>query len=203
MHHSRRIFFSFDHRDATAAAHYHELKQWLEDVHTGLESWTTADLERELEFEEPATRRSRLVDHIVHSDYVIAIIGDSPIDSESMDFQALNTAAWMKRPLIATNANQHRDIDRRHFPELLADQLILHIPLEGQVITHALETWRDESFRLRTMGQNGPVHYKDDIYELIENGPEPLRTFQPTTNATPDTVSISETETPWSATAAA
>lgn len=199
MNQEKRVFFSLNHdRDA---ALYRELLQWLTLNGIAINPWTTIDFERDNRSEDERQRQTQIVDQVVNSDYAVVIVGDSPIDPESVDIQALNAASWMKRPIIALNVNQLKDIDRDHFPQLMADQLVLHLPMEGQVFKHALESWKDEAFRVRTMGQSGPVHYSHDIYALIEQSHEAACPFV----ASADKPSQTETDahTPWSQSAAA
>ncbi len=177
MNSEKRVFFSLNHD--TDASLYRELLQWLNDSRIAIDPWTTVDFERSSFAEDDRQRQMEIVDQVVNSDYVVVIVGDSSIDPESIDIQALNAAAWMKRPIIALNINQLKDIDRDHFPELMSDQLVLHLPMEGQVFKHALESWKDEAFRVRTMGQSGPVHYSHDIYALIEQSHESAHPFVP------------------------
>ncbi|MBT5704812.1 MAG: hypothetical protein HOI66_00735, partial [Verrucomicrobia bacterium] len=180
---------------------YRDLLRWLATNGVEVNPWTTLDFEREAQFGDVSYRQSDLVDQIVNSDYVVVIAGESSIDPEGLDTQALNTAAWMKRPIIALNINQLKAIDHDHFPSLIADQLVLHIPMEGLTIKHALETWKDEAFRVRTMGQIGPVHYSSDVYTLIEERAEEPHPFE-SQSITPGS-NQAETDSPWSQSAAA
>ena len=172
----KQVFFSLNHK--TDALLYQELVEWLSENHVAINPWTTADFETEGNFNSEKERQSRLIDQVVNSSYAVVIVGEEAIDPESIDIQALNAAAWMKRPTIALNINQLRDIDRDHFPQLIMDQLVLHIPMEGQIVKYALESWKDESFKVRTMGQTGPVHYANDIYDLIDGGSSPVHRFE-------------------------
>ncbi len=175
MNSEKRVFFSLNHEADTAL--YQELLQWLHLNDVAINPWTSADFPDTSRDTGGRQQQTDLVDNVVNSDYVVVIVGDSPIDPESTDIQALNAAAWMKRPIIALNINQIKDIDREHFPELMSEQLVLHLPMEGQVFKHALESWKDEAFRVRTMGQTGPVHYSRDIYDLIERNYETAHPF--------------------------
>ena len=175
MNSEKRVFFSLNHEADTAL--YQELLQWLHLNDVAINPWTSADFPDASRDTGGRPQQTDLVDNVVNSDYVVVIVGDSPIDPESTDIQALNAAAWMKRPIIALNINQIKDIDREHFPELMSEQLVLHLPMEGQVFKHALESWKDEAFRVRTMGQTGPVHYSRDIYDLIERNYETAHPF--------------------------
>ena len=199
MNHEKRVFFSLNH-DVDASL-YRDLLRWLATNGVEVNPWTTLDFEREAQFGDVSYRQSDLVDQIVNSDYVVVIAGESSIDPEGLDTQALNTAAWMKRPIIALNINQLKAIDHDHFPSLIADQLVLHIPMEGLTIKHALETWKDEAFRVRTMGQIGPVHYSSDVYTLIEERAEEPHPFE-SQSITPGS-NQAETDSPWSQSAAA
>ena len=199
MNNEKRVFFSLNHEaDATP---YRNLLRWLSMNNVEISPWTTADFSREAQFGGDSPHQPDLVDQVVNSDYVVVIVGDSQIDPEGLDTQALNAAAWMKRPIIALNINQLKDIDNDRFPKLIADQLVLHIPMEGQAIKHALQSWRDEAFRVRTMGQVGPVHYTSDIYSLIEEDSEPTHSFKP--EPAVSVVDQPETESQWSRSAAA
>lgn len=174
---SKQVFFSLNHQVDKGL--YRQLLQWLALNQVDIDPWTTEDLRREDHMASSVDTQNDLIQKVANSDYVVLIVGETGIEPESQEFKVLNAAAWMKRPLIALNVNQLRDIDRGRFPSLIADQLVLHIPMEGQAIKHALESWRDEAFRVRTMGQIGPVHYTNEIYQLIEETCDDLHEFVP------------------------
>ena len=199
MNHEKRVFFSLNH-DVDASL-YRNLLRWLAINGVEIDPWTTVDFEREAQFGDASNRQSDLVNQIVNSDYVVVIVGKSSIDPEGLDTQALNTAAWMKRPTIAVNINQLKDIDHDRFPSLIADQLVLHIPMEGETIKHALESWKDEAFRARTMGQIGPVHYSSEVFNQIEERTEAPHPFEE--QAITPVYDQTESKSPWSQSAAA
>ena len=172
----KQVFFSLNHASDTPI--YQDLLAWFTQNHVAVTPWTTADFESNGTFSDEKERQALLIDQVANSSYAVVIVGEKSIDPESIDVQALNAAAWMKRPIIALNINQLKDIDRDRFPQLLMDQLVLHLPMEGQVVKYALESWKDESFKVRTMGQTGPVHYSNDIYDLIEGGTNPVHRFE-------------------------
>lgn len=181
---SKQVFFSLNHQVDKGL--YRQLLHWLALNQVEVDPWTTEDLERQGHFGASNDAQNELIQKVANSDYILLIVGETGIEPESPEFKVLNAAAWMKRPIIALNVNQLRDIDRARFPSLIADQLILHIPMEGQAIRHALESWRDEAFRVRTMGQIGPVHYTNEIYQLIEETCEDLHEFAPEADTTPE-----------------
>ena len=194
MQRTKRIFFSVDqdrHREI-----YRELLAWLNQNDTPIDPWTTQDIAEDAASGTPSIEHNRLVDHIVHSDYVMLLVGDASLDPEGIETKALNTAAWLKRPIVALNLNQSRTVDREHFPSLIQEQLVLHIPMEGQVIRHALETWRDEAFKLRTMGHGGPVHYPSEIYALLERQSLPTHEFSRSPSA--ESPAPSDEKSAWS-----
>lgn len=201
MQRIKRVFFSVDQERYRGI--YRELLAWLNQNDAPVEPWTTQDLTREAASDAPDIEHNRLVDHIVNSDYVMLLVGESSMDPEGLETKALNTAAWLKRPIVALNLNQSRSVDREHFPSLIDEQLVLHIPMEGQVIRHALETWRDEAFKLRSMGHGGPVHYPSEIYSLLERQSLPTHEFSPNPKTKNEPTTPTEDKSAWSHTAAA
>tara|TARA_A100001037_G_scaffold300171_1_gene327171 strand:+ start:1286 stop:1927 length:642 start_codon:yes stop_codon:yes gene_type:complete len=176
MNRAKRVFFSLNHD--TDYGVYQEMLAWLSTEGIEVKPWTTTELSHASRDADRHESNAHLIEQVIRSDYVVVIVGNTQIDAESVDTRALNTAAWMKRPMIALNINQRCDIDEKRFPSLIADQLILHIPMEGQTFNHALESWRDEAFRFRAMGQIGPAHYTEEIYSLIEKTKSPLHRFE-------------------------
>ena len=109
MNRAKRVLFSLNHD--TDYGVYQEMLAWLSTEGIEVKPWTTTELSHASRDADRHESNAHLIEQVIRSDYVVVIVGNTQIDAESVDTQALNAAAWMKRPMITLNINQRCDID--------------------------------------------------------------------------------------------
>ena len=112
-------------------------------------------------------QRARLAERIAHEEYVLLLAGENTARLSGLGRQALLLALYMKRPIIVVNLDGCRHCDPSRLPSELDDRLILCISSELPVLEFALDSWRDESFRLLSMGQSHAAVYPSNLYETL------------------------------------
>lgn len=108
-----------------------------------------------------------LVERMAHGDYVMLLAGEKTSGLSGMGLQALLTGLYMRRPIIVVNLDGCRHCDPSRLPRELEQRLFLCISSEFPVLQHALESWRDEAFRLSSMDQTHAAVYPPEMYQTL------------------------------------
>ena len=118
--------------------------------------------------------RAALVERVAHDEYVLLLVGNHTSRMAGRALLGLCTGLLLRRPIIAVNLDGSRSWDATRAPEDLEGHLVLSISSELPVLEYALDSWRDEYFRLRSMDRRGAVVYPNDLYEtlLANTGPD-------------------------------
>ena len=112
-------------------------------------------------------QRAALADRVSHEEYILLLAGENTSKLSGVGRQALMLALYMRRPIIVVNLDGGRHCDPSRLPGELDGRLILCISSELPVLEFALDSWRDESFRLSSMGQTHAAVYPNDLYETL------------------------------------
>ena len=108
-----------------------------------------------------------LVERLADEDYVMLLAGEKTSGLSGMGLQALLTGLYMRRPIIVVNLDGCRHCDPSRLPAELERRLFLCISSEFPVLEYALDSWRDEAFRLSSMDQTHAAVYPSEMYQTL------------------------------------
>ncbi len=146
---------------------FHRLQDYGMSVSSRFSFNEIVDELQPLSGSELEARQDGVFERFSREEYVILLVGQRTGQMRGRGVQALSVALYMKRPVIVVNLDGNRSWDPQKVPSLLEERLVLCVGPDVPVLEHALETWRDESFRLHTMGREGAVVYGSDLYDAL------------------------------------
>ena len=126
-----------------------------------LHPWSTDEL---------TGRRGSILERISNEEYIMLLAGENTARMAGTGLQAIRTALYMRRPIIAVNLDGSRCCNYSNLPKELDDRLVLCISSEFPVLEYALDSWRDEAFRLNTMDRAHAAVYSDEFYTALLQG---------------------------------
>lgn len=111
--------------------------------------------------------RENLTERMAHEDYIMLLAGENTSRLSGQGLQALLIGLYMRRPVIVVNLDGCRHCDPSKLPAVLEGRLFLCISSEFPVLEYALDSWRDESFRLTSMEKVHAAVYPSDLYDTL------------------------------------
>ena len=114
-----------------------------------------------------ARLRPLSIERMSHCDYLMVLAGDRTSQLAGSGLQAVLSALYMRRPVIVVNLDGERHCDPTRLPLVLEGKLFLCISSELPILDYALDSWRDEAYRLLTMNQSYAAVYPDELYSTV------------------------------------
>lgn len=109
----------------------------------------------------------KLVEQLADEEYVMLLAGERTAELRGTGLRALLTGLYMRRPIIVVNLDGCRHCDPSRLPAELERRLFLCISSEFPVLEYALDSWRDEAFRLSSMDQTHAAVYPPEMYQTL------------------------------------
>jgi hypothetical protein len=122
---------------------------------------------RPLTVEELDGLNESLLERMAHEDYILLLSGENTSRLAGRGLHALVTGLYMRCPVIVMNLNGCRHCEPSRLPAELENRLFLCISPEFPVLKYALDSWREESFRLISLEKNQATAYPSSLYEAL------------------------------------
>lgn len=112
--------------------------------------------------------KSFLKPRMEKSGSVLVLIGESTKHLYKYIRWELELALSLKKPIIAVNLNDKRQIDMDRCPAIIRDECVIHISYERDVMRYAMEHW-PSGYRSLTLEQKngGWRYYSDETYKNL------------------------------------
>jgi hypothetical protein len=107
-----------------------------------------------------------LRERMQQSSAVVLILGEKTKNLHKFVRWELELALELGRPIIVTNLNEKREIDRDLCPAIIKDACAVHVPFKLVAVKNALDAWPASFRRLDAAAKKaGPRHYAAEIYK--------------------------------------
>ena len=93
----------------------------------------------------------------------VVLIGESTRYLEFVKWE-ITQALRLQGPIIGVNLNGLRFQDRNRCPDILREELAVHISFNALILQYALETWPEYHASFRQQGKSGPYYYEQSHY---------------------------------------
>lgn len=112
----------------------------------------------------PEAIKASLRERMNNSKIFVLLVGENTRNLRLYVPYEIEIALKANLPIIIVNLNKNRRFDSTLCPNLIAEELAIHIPYELKPIQFAIDNWPEAHARHLQKGESGPYYYSDEVY---------------------------------------
>ena len=146
---------------------YNQMKSWTQDDSSLFQFHNDCHMNPLLAGSPDRKIRQRIKDRLNDTDVFVILIGQNTRNANKFTQLEMEQAVALKLPIIAMNLNGSRTRDKDLCPDVIYDELALHICYDVRAFRYALAHWPERQRELRAERDTGPFNYGSGTYRRI------------------------------------
>lgn len=154
--------------DADSDIRYYRLMTaWKQSDHTDFDFYNAHDLTNIWQHSTEETIKRSLRERLVNTKVFVLLVGEKTQYLHKFVRWEIEQAQKMGLPVIVVNLNGKRGIDTNNCPQILKNDLALHVSFNAKIIQKALEEWESFHKKYKQEQKSGPFHYNENTYKSL------------------------------------
>lgn len=162
MAYKKKIYVSFDNDDII---YYNMLQAWCASDTQELIHHTINNIDT------PSARVAEnvsksLAEKINTTTCIVVLISDHTLSLSSQMKLEIEKAIELDKPIIVANLNGKRSIDADLCPDILKNQMAVHLSFNAKIIQRAIDTW-PSYYSANSENGSGAYFFKPEVYQNL------------------------------------